>query len=170
MLRTFSVVCLFLIAFALQVRGQNQLTELGQQLTEAFATGDEGKLFQCFNTKHEVHILMETVNRINGGEGVLEYEVDSVYDIFRGELQKYFFKVLAEGRMEKVKWKKIKLEAISLNGMEKLGDHQTANILMVIRDRKNYYMISFPQSFRVNSEWKIGAVIMWEGRREKTED
>ena len=118
----------------------------------------------CFSSRDEVKAVMETVNAANGGEGVLDYEIDSIYTEFKGELERYFYGLLSKGKLDGITWKKAKFEEAGLTAVDTLGDLKMATVVLIIRQKKEYYMVSFPQSFYLDEQWKIGAVALWEGR------
>ncbi len=143
---------------------QTELSTMGEQLTDAFRTGDPDKLLACFSSRDEVRELMIAIHKNNGGTGVIGYEVDSVYEKFKTELVQYFLKVLADGSREKIKWKKVKTEETGLAATDAVGRFKMATMVLVLRYKKQYFMIRFPQSFQLDSGWKIGAVMIWEGQ------
>jgi len=147
-----------------QEKSSEQLDLLGKGLTEALKANDEEAIVQHFFSLEEVTQIMAEVNRLNGGEGVLDYEVDSVYQVFRKELKDYYYAVLAKANLEELKLRKVKFEEIGLDEGEKIGTLTSASLVLVMRYKKNYYMVRFPQSFRLENGWKIGAVMEWVGR------
>ena len=144
-----------------------KLNELGEALVRGLKANEEDMLLEHFFTKQEVGSIMAAVNRTNGGEGVLGYELDSIYDVFQEEIRVYYNEVRAKANLEDIKWRKMKFEEIGLNNPTVIDSLATADLILVMRYRKSYYMVRFPQCFQLDDGWKIGAVIEWIGRVSK---
>ncbi len=145
----------------------NNLEELGTQLTKAFKKNDTVLVKECFFTKEEVVTLLQLAANDNAGKGSIEFNTDSIYTIFCKELLIAFEEVRKQGESDTLNWKKIKFVEMGLSGVNGMGEFKTGDLVLVVRRKDKYYMITFPESFALSKNWKIGPMISWVGRVSK---
>lgn len=140
------------------------LNKLGINLAKAFKKHDNELLRTCFFNSAEVSNLLQSIAEENGGEGPIQFDADSVYAVLIAELDASFELAWAAGTEEGIKWKKTKFVEVGLSSLTENGPFKMADIILVVRVKDNFFMITFPESFNLNGEWKIGPMVNWVGR------
>jgi hypothetical protein len=159
------------VLFALQTAvaqgdasASDELTSLGIKLTKAFKKQDKSRLAECFFSKAEVADLLQIIAQQNGGEGEIQFDADSVYNVFITELDTSFEAALSAGVEEELKWKKIKFVEVGLSNLHSDSTLKAADLILVVKRKDNFFMITFPESYNLHGQWKIGPMVNWVGR------
>ena len=100
----------------------------------------------------------------NGGKGVFEYAVDSIYTVFGDELAKGFQRIQEELELHEINPSKLKFVEVGLGNLENMGDLIMGDIILVMRHKQSFYMIRFTQCFCLVDHWKIGPMVEWVGQ------
>lgn len=163
------ILCLLALVVSVNSYAQTpstseKLNELGKGLTTAFRTNDFEKLQECFFSRAEVKSLLQIVAESNGGDGQVEFSTDSMYQVFSDELNLAMRECRKASLEDNIEWDKIKFEEMGLSNITQIGDVKSADLILVVRVKKRYFMITFPQSFMLTDEWKIGPMIHWVGQ------
>jgi len=172
-MRIVSFIFVFLIAVGTafgQESGTEQLNDLGKDVAKAFQKKDTALLLQSFYSSAEVEEIFQIINRVNGGTGELDFSIDSIHKVFEIELCQLFNEALIAGDTAGIQWKKVKFVEIGLNYPAKLETRNSADLLLVLRYKKRFFMVTFGQCFQLDDGWKVGAQLRWQGEASLTED